>query len=116
MSVRFNLSLSSIEKITRHGLIRKSEEDRTARELVKKLSIQAAGLDQEVHSLSGGNRQKVVVGRLMAAAPRIYLLDEPTKGVDIGAKKTILNIVRQHLAQKGRRHPDFSQLGRHDGR
>ena len=100
MSVRFNLSLSSIEKITRHGLIRKSEEDRTARELVKKLSIQAAGLDQEVHSLSGGNRQKVVVGRLMAAAPRIYLLDEPTKGVDIGAKKTILNIVRQHLAQK----------------
>ena len=97
LSVRFNLSLSSIAKLTRHGFISKAREDRMARDLVKTLAIRTAGLDQEVHSLSGGNRQKVVVGRLMSAAPRIYLLDEPTKGVDIGAKRTILNIVRQHL-------------------
>lgn len=100
LSVRFNLSLSSIAKMTRHGLISKAREDRMAYDLVKKLSIRAASLDQEVHSLSGGNRQKVVVGRLMSAAPRVYLLDEPTKGVDIGAKKTILNIVRQHLVRE----------------
>ncbi|MEW5722498.1 MAG: sugar ABC transporter ATP-binding protein [Thermodesulfobacteriota bacterium] len=101
LSVRFNLSLSSIWKFTRNGIIKKDWEQESASDLVSRLCIQTAGLEQEVRSLSGGNRQKVVVGRLMAASPRVYLLDEPTKGVDIGAKKTILGLVRDLLVKEG---------------
>ncbi|MFH1138886.1 MAG: sugar ABC transporter ATP-binding protein [Pseudomonadota bacterium] len=99
LGVGFNLSLSSLRKITKNLLLQKRLEEETSAGLIRLLAIRTAGLEQEVKSLSGGNRQKVVVGRLMSAGPEVYLLDEPTKGVDIGAKKNILEIIRDQLTR-----------------
>ena len=99
LSVGFNLSLSSLKKITKNFLLQKRSEEAASNKLVELLAVRTAGLEQEVQSLSGGNRQKVVVGRLMSAEPEVYLLDEPTKGVDIGAKKNILELVRDQLTK-----------------
>lgn len=63
------------------------------------MGIKAASGEQEVNQLSGGNKQKVVVGRIAATQPRVVLLDEPTKGVDISAKESILKIVRENLSE-----------------
>jgi len=99
LSLKFNLTLSSLGSLTRNLLIRKSKEEETAAGLVGTLSIRTASLDQEVSSLSGGNRQKVVIGRLMSASPQVFLLDEPTKGIDIEAKKKLLTTVREKLTR-----------------
>jgi ABC-type sugar transport system ATPase subunit len=99
-SVRQNLSLSSLGAISR-GLFldRRREAERTAG-LVGSLSIETPSAEQEVRYLSGGNKQKVVVGRILAAHPRLYLLDEPTKGIDIAAKRSILAQVRSVLSRE----------------
>ena len=64
------------------------------------LSIVTPSPEQEVRNLSGGNRQKVVVGKIFAARPLVYLLDEPTRGIDISAKKSILAIIKERLASR----------------
>jgi ABC-type sugar transport system ATPase subunit len=99
LSVRFNLSLSSIASL-RKGMFldRKMELSRT-QELVDLLSIETPSTEEEVLYLSGGNKQKVVVGRIISRKPKIFLLDEPTKGIDIGTKAGILEMVRTKLRQ-----------------
>jgi ABC-type sugar transport system ATPase subunit len=99
LSVRLNLTLSSIWDHTKGIFINEESERKKADELVNALEILATSLEQEVQSLSGGNRQKVVIGKLILLSPRIFLLDEPTKGIDISAKKTMLDIVRNRLVR-----------------
>ena len=92
-SVRQNLTMSILQKITRGGLLHGRTERETAARSIKKLDIKVASQQQEVQQLSGGNKQKVLVGRVMEQQPRVCLLDEPTRGVDIEAKDSILHSI-----------------------
>jgi ABC-type sugar transport system ATPase subunit len=74
-------------------------ERRTSREAVRRLRIRTTGVDASIRSLSGGNQQKVVVARCLARRPRVLLLDEPTRGIDVGAKEEIFELVGEMLAQ-----------------
>ena len=88
-SVRFNLTLSSLASRMRHGLIDEPSELATVQALSARLRIRAQNPDQAVRTLSGGNQQKVVLGKALLCQPKVVLLDEPTRGVDVGAKQEI---------------------------
>lgn len=96
MSIRENISLAWC----RGMLVDRSVEASRVSELVKELRIDAANLELPVTTLSGGNQQKVLVARCLMRSPAVLLLDEPTRGVDVGAKAEIYEILR-HLAQEG---------------
>ena len=89
MSVRDNLSLVTLARLS-HGpfLSRRREDDLVVR-LRARLGIKMAGPDQRLGELSGGNQQKIIIGKWLAAAPKIVILDEPTKGIDVGAKAAV---------------------------
>jgi len=99
MNVSRNTSLASLEKITKQGFISRKKEDMISREYIKKLNIQVSSHDQEVEKLSGGNQQKVVIAKWLATNPKILLLDEPTRGIDIGAKSEIYKLINELAAQ-----------------
>ncbi len=88
-SVRENLTLASLDKWSRFGLLRRSLEHSAAARVVSSLNIATPSLEQLTRNLSGGNQQKVVIGRWFAADAKVYLFDEPTTGVDVGAKMEI---------------------------
>ena len=100
-SVAFNLSLSSLPRLTRAGLIDTNREFRRNDELFRSLQVNAPGLESVVGKLSGGNQQKVVLGRALMTEPRVIFLDEPTRGIDVGAKLEIYEIVNR-LTDAGR--------------
>jgi rhamnose transport system ATP-binding protein len=81
--------LPSLRRTARHGFLRAAEEFTLARKYAERLDVRAASLSQPVGTLSGGNQQKVVVGKWLATHPKVLILDEPTKGVDIGSKAAI---------------------------
>ncbi|MDD4767720.1 MAG: sugar ABC transporter ATP-binding protein [Desulfotomaculaceae bacterium] len=99
LSVRENLILNSLNNVKKGLLINRNKEKKAVANLIKGLDIKVASSEQEVSQLSGGNKQKVVVGKIAAARPHVFLLDEPTKGVDISAKQGILNIVKNNLSR-----------------
>jgi erythritol transport system ATP-binding protein len=80
-------------------VIASAEERHRASELVRELNIRTAGLDQPITSLSGGNQQKVLLARYLLRAPKVLLLDEPTRGVDVGAREEIYGLIRRIAAQ-----------------
>jgi ABC-type sugar transport system ATPase subunit len=91
-----NITSASIRAFTGFfGRMRREEEVRTARDMVPRLSIKIGDENDLVSSLSGGNQQKVVLGRWLVKAPQIYLLDEPTHGVDVGAKAQIHDVIHK---------------------
>ena len=92
-SIRFNLTLSSLAAVIERGLINRRAEQRVTRQLATRLHIKAAGLEQPVRTLSGGNQQKVVLGKALLCRPKVVLLDEPTRGVDVGAKQEIYGLL-----------------------
>ncbi|KAA0989886.1 sugar ABC transporter ATP-binding protein [Dyadobacter aurulentus] len=100
MSVKDNVTLSSMKR-HRKGIFidTKSEEADTA-QMIADLRIKTSGMNQKVTNLSGGNQQKVVIGKVLLASPKLIILDEPTRGVDVGAKFEIYKLVR-NLAEKG---------------
>ncbi len=101
MPVRSELSVAILRWLRRLlGLVDTSEEDRTARSLVTSLAIRTPGLDAPTSQLSGGNQQKVLLGRWLARRPRVLILDEPTRGVDVAAKEEIHDRIVQ-LASSG---------------
>ena len=100
MRVRENISLAILESLCRAGIISFRREGRLAEEYVEKLDIRTPSVDQPVANLSGGNQQKVVVARWLASRPRVLILDEPTRGIDVGAKAEIHRLMSQ-LAQQG---------------
>lgn len=94
-----NVTLPSLAGISRHGFLRMAEEFRIAREFTSRLSLRAASLDQDVGSLSGGNQQKVVIAKWLATEPSVIILDEPTKGIDIGSKAAVHEFMSELAAQ-----------------
>ena len=84
-----NITLPSLKAVSKIGFLRVAEEFQLSREFTQKLDLRAASLDTKVENLSGGNQQKVVIAKWLATKPRIIILDEPTKGVDIGSKAAV---------------------------
>jgi ABC-type sugar transport system ATPase subunit len=95
-----NIVMTKLSAIASFGMIRAREQRRVAGEMIRRLGIKVSGQEQPVETLSGGNQQKVVFGRWLATAPRLLLLDEPTRGLDVGAKTEILRLVNE-LADTG---------------
>lgn len=100
LSVRENISLPNLQKVSSLGVMKPRDEQVLSNDAIQRLFIKTAGGEQIVGSLSGGNQQKVVIGKWLAKKPKILILDEPTRGVDIGAKKEIYDIMNR-LAQDG---------------
>ena len=100
MDVRENTSLAALKYLSRFSIINRLEEIRRAEEYVKSLRIKTPSIEQKVKNLSGGNQQKVVLGKWMLTNPKVLILDEPTRGIDIGAKFEIYNIMND-LVEKG---------------
>lgn len=100
LPVRENISLPNLRKVSSLGVLQPKAEQALSNETIQRLLIKTAGGEQIVGSLSGGNQQKVVIGKWLATQPKILILDEPTRGVDIGAKKEIYDIMNA-LAQSG---------------
>ena len=96
--IGFNLSLSSLASVTRGGFIQRNAEIRRNQSMFDSLRVKATGLEAIVGKLSGGNQQKVVLGKALLTEPTIILLDEPTRGIDVGAKLEIYEIINQLTA------------------
>ncbi len=100
-SVRANITLLLLLKVlTRLGLISARKENGLAARYVKEFNVKTPSLDQFVMNLSGGNQQKVALAKCLSTNPRVLILDEPTKGIDVGAKKEIHTLIKE-LANKG---------------
>ncbi len=100
MNVAKNTSLANLNKVSKYGFISHKKEEKLSSEFVKKMNTQVPTSDIEVQKLSGGNQQKVVIAKWLATHPKILLLDEPTRGIDVGAKSEIYNLISE-LAKQG---------------
>ena len=101
MSVKHNLTLASLRRYCRAGFIRRRAEAAIADENIRRLAIKTPHRDQSVAYLSGGNQQKVVLAKALLTDPQILILDEPTRGIDIGAKAEVHAII-SGLARQGK--------------
>jgi ABC-type sugar transport system ATPase subunit len=99
LSVRENLTLNILPRISNNSIIKAASENDCVAKLIDMLSIKTSSPEQEVNQLSGGNKQKVIVGKIMAAEPIVCILDEPTRGVDIAAKESILSIIKNRMSK-----------------
>ena len=99
-SVQDNLSLANFHQVASSGVVKAQEEKKLYKSMVKRLGIRLSGPEQAAKSLSGGNQQKVVIAKWLGNEPDILILDEPTRGVDVGAKKEIYSIINE-LAERG---------------
>ncbi|QNN56564.1 sugar ABC transporter ATP-binding protein [Diaphorobacter ruginosibacter] len=101
LPVAQNIAAMALARVSsRWGLLRHSAQKRLAEELGKRLNLKSHGVECDVASLSGGNQQKVAIAKLLATGPRVLIMDEPTRGVDVGAKSEIHHILRG-LADQG---------------
>ncbi len=100
MDIQRNITLAALRTVARSGILRPRAELEAAERHIRTLGIRAASLEQEVGTLSGGNQQKVVFGKWLQAGPAVFLLDEPTRGVDVGAKHEIYTLMNA-LTAKG---------------
>ncbi|MGG2461480.1 sugar ABC transporter ATP-binding protein [Streptomyces sp. RGM 3693] len=91
--VRWNVTLTTLRKISRHGVLRPRTEKAHAARIVEELGVRLHSQEQPIGDLSGGNQQKAIFGRWLAAEPKLLLLDEPTRGVDVGAKAEIYGLI-----------------------
>jgi ribose transport system ATP-binding protein len=100
LSVAENLGLASLEQNVRAGLVDRGEQRKRAGKMVEDLNIRTPGLEQEVRYLSGGNQQKVVIGKWLLAGSQVLIMDEPTRGIDVGAKVEIYELMNE-LTENG---------------
>ncbi len=100
LPVRTNMAAPSLRRLSRWGFVRRGAEAALSREQASKLNLRASAVNVPVGTLSGGNQQKVVLARWLALNPKVLLLDEPTRGVDVGAKAELYRIIRS-VAQLG---------------
>ncbi|MGW9349192.1 ribose transport system ATP-binding protein [Nocardiopsis flavescens] len=98
-SVRENIALAALPRLSRFGLVSERRVDRVVRVFMERLRIKAVGPEQKVEELSGGNQQKVLLARWLALEPRVLLLDEPTRGIDVGAKAEVQRLVDELAAE-----------------
>lgn len=94
-----NISLPSLKETSKNGFLRLAEEFKLARDYTQRLDLRAAALDQDIGELSGGNQQKVVIAKWLATKPRVIILDEPTKGIDIGSKAAVHEFMAELAAE-----------------
>ncbi|WP_099826363.1 sugar ABC transporter ATP-binding protein [Oceaniglobus indicus] len=94
-----NVTLPSLHVTSHNGFLRLAEEFRLARQYTERLDLRAASLDQAVGNLSGGNQQKVVIAKWLATRPKVIILDEPTKGIDIGSKAAVHEFMAELAAE-----------------
>ena len=99
LSVRENLTLVLLPRLARWGVVDRRRQDEVARRYVERLHIRCASLEQPIRELSGGNQQKVLLARWLSAEVLLLLLDEPTRGIDVGAKAEIIRLVGELAAQ-----------------
>ncbi len=97
MSVRENLTLALLPNLRKNGQIDREREKTLVADFIKKLGVKTAHMDQPIRELSGGNQQKVLLARWLATKPDLLILDEPTRGVDVGAKREIQSIIRNFV-------------------
>jgi inositol transport system ATP-binding protein len=95
MSVLKNISIGSLTGLTNAGFLKEKKERSVVREFIDSLRIKAYSPDQVVETLSGGNQQKVVLAKWLLTKPKILILDEPTRGIDVGAKTEIYRLMSQ---------------------
>jgi len=99
-NVRNNMSMANLESVSEYGVINDRRETKTAEEFKEKLNIKTPSIYQVTENLSGGNQQKVVLSKWIFTAPKILILDEPTRGIDVEAKYEIYTIINE-LARRG---------------
>jgi len=97
--IKTNISHSSLTKLSRFGIVNSQNEIKEAERYRKELNIRTPSVDQIVRNLSGGNQQKVVVSKSLLADPEILIVDEPTRGIDVGAKTEIYGILNNMIAE-----------------
>jgi rhamnose transport system ATP-binding protein len=95
LSVANNVTLPSLQRLSHHLFLDDPAEREMTRQIVERLSIKCAGIQQRVADLSGGNQQKVVIGKWLATSPEIVILDEPTKGIDVGSKAAVHGLISE---------------------
>jgi ribose transport system ATP-binding protein len=95
MSITKNLIAIIVKRISKHHLVSEKLPRKLAMEYKEKLNIKFTDPDQTIGSLSGGNQQKVLIAKLLACKPKVIIMDEPTRGIDIGAKSEIHNMLRK---------------------
>lgn len=100
LSVKQNISMASLDKIMRHGLLQLNMEKSKVMDFIKKLRILTPSIEKLVQDLSGGNQQKVVLAKWLASESKILIFDEPTRGIDVGAKVEVYNLMNE-LVQNG---------------
>jgi ribose transport system ATP-binding protein len=100
MSVRENLTLALMPHLARRGIVDETRSHEIVNRFIQRLGIRCSGPEQRIRELSGGNQQKVLLARWLCMNPRLLILDEPTRGIDVGAKAEILGLV-QELAKQG---------------
>lgn len=93
LDIETNLNIASMEKVSKHGVINHKESIRSAKAMVDRLSIKTPGLWQLAKNLSGGNQQKVILGKWLNKGAKVLIFDEPTRGIDVGAKFEIYNFM-----------------------
>jgi ribose transport system ATP-binding protein len=99
MSVRENIALPNLRRLTRFGMILRARERDAAEEMRGRLAIKTASIDEPAGALSGGNQQKVLIAKWLASDAELYLLHDPTRGIDIGAKQFVYAVIRELSAQ-----------------
>jgi galactofuranose transport system ATP-binding protein len=100
LSVRENIVLAALPRLSRLGIVDRGRQDKLVETFIERLRIKASSPDQRVSELSGGNQQKVLLARLLCMQPRVLLLDEPTRGIDVGAKAEVQSLI-DDLASQG---------------
>jgi ribose transport system ATP-binding protein len=100
LSVKENIVLASLDRMSTLGVVQTGEEDAAARHFVEELRIRTPGIEQRVMALSGGNQQKVLLSRWLCSRAEIFIFDEPTRGIDVGAKVEIYRMMNA-LTEQG---------------
>ena len=99
-SIAENIEIANLDRVSNHSVLNKAKQDNLVKKGIEDFRVKCFGPWHECNNLSGGNQQKVVLAKWVATEPKILILDEPTRGVDIGAKKEIYNVIND-LAAKG---------------
>ena len=100
LTIQDNIALANLQSLSRYGFTSALRTRLTAQEWIKRLQIRTAGAAQTLEELSGGNQQKVVLAKWLQTAPKVLILDEPTKGIDVGSKAAVYEVMRE-LVQRG---------------
>jgi ribose transport system ATP-binding protein len=99
-SVKDNINITKLSGINRHGFVKQKDEEKIANEYCKRLNIRTPDNKQIVQNLSGGNQQKIVIAKWLAINPKILILDDPTRGIDVGAKNEIYSLINNLAKEK----------------